>query len=159
MNPRTLRPLSRKTSSNATEFVGNSVGWLPCLRHGVATALIDQGTSITAVGAQQRHSDRAPVASVPIRPQNECGFEIPTLEFGNNPGTLKVPFPFLLYLCVPSYSRKSLHFQIKVLCTGNVFDPQLPRSGLMAIARPGRNAVLAGVVKRKEKSLSRPEQR
>jgi hypothetical protein len=54
--------------------------------------------------------------SVPIRPL--VGFGIPTLESGNNSGTLTVPFPLLLCLCVPSRACKSLKVQIKVLCHG-----------------------------------------
>jgi hypothetical protein len=65
--------------------------------------------------------------SVPIRPL--VGFGIPTLESGNNAGTLTVLFPYLLYFCVPSRACKSLEFQIKVLChgRGREFESRRPR--------------------------------
>ena len=65
--------------------------------------------------------------SAPIRPL--VGFGIPTLESGNNAGTLTVLFPYLLYFCVPSRACKSLEFQIKVLChgRGREFESRRPR--------------------------------
>ena len=64
---------------------------------------------------------------VPIRPTD--GFGIPTLESGNNTGTLRVPFPFFMCFCVPSRTYKSLKFQIKVLChgRGREFESRRPR--------------------------------
>jgi len=73
------------------------------------------------------HIDEHLPPSVPIRPRD--GFGIPTHESGNNAGTLRVPFPFLPRFYVPSRVRKSLKFQIKVLChgRGRGFESRRPR--------------------------------
>ena len=59
----------------------------------------------------------------------EIGFGIPTLESGNNPGTLRAPYPFLPCFCVPPRARKFFKFQIKVLChgRGREFESRRPR--------------------------------
>jgi len=65
--------------------------------------------------------------SVPIRPRS--GSEFPTLESGNNAGTIRVPFCSLTRFSVPSGARKSLKFQIKMLChgRGREFESRRPR--------------------------------
>ena len=71
----------------------------------------------------------------PTAPQRRCqsvhsvGFGIPTLESGNNPGTLRVPLRSLTCFCMPSNARKCLKFQIKVLChgRGREFESRRPR--------------------------------
>ena len=48
---------------------------------------------------------------------------------GNNPGTIRVPFDDSLRFSVPASPRKSLKFQIKVLChgRGREFESRRPR--------------------------------
>jgi len=66
------------------------------------------------------------MAPEPIRPPD--GFGIPTPKSGNNMGTLRVPSPFFPCFWVPPPTRKSLQFQIKVLCHGSVLSASLART-------------------------------
>jgi hypothetical protein len=56
-------------------------------------------------------------------------FGIPTLESGNNTGTLRVPVSVLPCFRAPLRVRKFLKFQIKVLChgRGHEFESRRPR--------------------------------
>jgi hypothetical protein len=80
---------------------------------------------------------RAKVAnstSVPIRPR--FGSEFPTLRFrGNNLGTIRIPLCALLWFSVPVSVRKSLKFQVKVLCHGRgcEFESRRPRHSFQGV--------------------------
>ena len=57
-------------------------------------------------------------------------------EYGNNTGTVRVPFCSLPRFRVPSCARKSLKFHIKALChgRGREFESRRPRHSFEALA-------------------------
>jgi hypothetical protein len=76
----------------------------------------DTGVFRVHVGTRNKMSGKPP--SVGANPSAKFGFGIPTPEFGNNVGTLRVPLRSFTCLCVPSPLPRCLRFQIKVLCHG-----------------------------------------